>query len=102
MKTPLLSLAAVALALAAIVPAPARQAEKPKDPEPLPPAPKADPNSKHIQSPDLKGVVMEVKPDKSRRLLVATEVCLREGALEVFLCKKGTKEHEAILRVDAD
>jgi hypothetical protein len=30
------------------------------------------------------------------------EVCLREGALEQFLCKKGTKEHEAILRVDMD
>ena len=26
----------------------------------------------------------------------------REGPLEVFLCKKGTKEHEAIVRIDAD
>ncbi|MFO0822788.1 MAG: YdjY domain-containing protein [Gemmataceae bacterium] len=68
----------------------------------LPPAPKSDPNSKLIEAPGLKGVVMEVRPDKSRRLIIATEVCLREGALEVLLCKKGTKEHEAILRVDVD
>jgi len=27
---------------------------------------------------------------------------LARGALEVFLCKKGTKEHEAIVRLDAD
>jgi hypothetical protein len=71
-------------------------------PSALPPAPKSDPNSKLIEAPGLKGVVMEVRPDKSRRLLIATEVCLREGALEVLLCKKGTKEHEAILRVDID
>ena len=37
-----------------------------------------------------------------KRVLMASEVCLREGALEVFLCKKNTKEHEAILRADYD
>jgi hypothetical protein len=36
------------------------------------------------------------------RVGLVCEVCLREGPLEVFLCKKGTKEHEAIVRVDAD
>ena len=30
--------------------------------------------------------------------MIATEVCLPEGSLEVFMCKKGTKEHESILR----
>jgi len=46
---------------------------------------------------------VEQNPDKKfLRILLATEVCLREGPLEVFLCKKGTKEHEAILRVDLD
>lgn len=75
-----------------------------KEPTPsaLPATPKSDANSKLIEAPGLKGVVMEVRPDKSRRLLIATEVCLREGALEVLLCKKGTKEHEAILKVDID
>ncbi|MCE9566604.1 MAG: YdjY domain-containing protein [Planctomycetes bacterium] len=91
-----------AIGLAASVPAPARQTEKQRDPEALPPAPKADPKSVHIKAPNLDNVIIEVMPDKSRRLLLATEVCLREGALEVFLCKKGTKEHEAILRVDID
>ncbi|VTU01346.1 Uncharacterized protein OS=Singulisphaera acidiphila (strain ATCC BAA-1392 / DSM 18658 / VKM B-2454 / MOB10) GN=Sinac_5119 PE=4 SV=1 [Gemmataceae bacterium] len=76
-------------------------AAEPKE-EPLPPAPKSDPMSKHIEAPNLKGVIMEVRPDKTRRVMIATEVCLREGPLEVFLCKKGTKEHEAILRSDVD
>src|SRR5262245_316986 len=103
MKTTFLALAATAaVLLAALAPAPARQDPKAEKPEPLPPAPKAHKDSKHIEDPNLKGVVMEVLPDKSRRVLVATEVCLREGPLEVFLCKKGTKEHEAILRVDHD
>src|SRR5205823_10140390 len=31
-----------------------------------------------------------------------TEVCLREGPLEVFLCKLNTKEHESIVHIDAD
>jgi hypothetical protein len=106
MKTTLLALAAAGVvALAAIASAPARQ-EPPqlgKDAEPLPPAPKADPKSVHIENPALKGLIMEVLPDKkTRRVLVAAEVCLREGPLEIFLCKKGTKEHEAIVRADID
>jgi hypothetical protein len=102
MKKLLLPLGALLAFALAAVPAPAQQPEKEKEPEPLPAAPKADPKSVHIENPQLKGIIMEVKPDKSRRLLVATEVCLRVGALEVFLCKKGTKEHESILRVDVD
>ncbi len=48
-----------------------------------------------------KNVYLEVQGDK-RRVLVNAVVCLREGQLEQFLTKKGTKEHEAILSADAD
>ena len=41
-------------------------------------------------------------PDNKRRVLVNAEVCLREGQLELFLCRKQTKEHEAILAADVD
>jgi hypothetical protein len=74
-----------------------------KDAEPLPPAPKVSPESKHIEDPNLKGVIIEVLPDKkTRRVLLATEVCQRQVVLEVFMCKKDTKEHESILRTDID
>ena len=35
-------------------------------------------------------------------MLVEAEVCLREGPLEVFLCKTNSKEHEAVLRAAVD
>src|SRR5262249_15520272 len=74
-----------------------------KDAEPLPDPPKANPESKLIENPNAKGLILEILPDKkTKRVLVASEVCLREGPLEVFLCKKNTKEHESILRVDHD
>ncbi len=38
---------------------------------------------------------------KGRRLLVKSEVVLREGLLEMLVCLKQTKEHESILSVDA-
>lgn len=71
--------------------------------EPLPDAPKLDPKNNFIElSPD-KSFLAEQTPDKKLvRILVSTEVCLREGPLEVFLTKKGTKEHEAILRTAID
>ena len=107
MKIPVLALiASGALALAAVVsaPAPAQQPDPlPKDAEPLPPEPKADEKSVLIRDPDNKGLVIEVLPDKkTRRVLIETEVCLREGPLELFLCRKGTKEHESIIRADLD
>lgn len=74
----------------------------PKDAEPLPAVPKADPKSELTPLNKEKTLYLEKKPDGTRRVLVATEVCLREGPLEVFLCRAGTKEHEAILRVDMD
>lgn len=38
---------------------------------------------------------------KGKRLLIKSEVVLREGLLEMLACLKQTKEHEAILSVDA-
>jgi hypothetical protein len=37
-----------------------------------------------------------------RRVLVDAYVCLREGLLEHLMCRRGTKEHEAILAADID
>lgn len=37
-----------------------------------------------------------------RRVIVSAEVCLRQGALEVLLCRKNSKEHESILSADVD
>ncbi len=36
----------------------------------------------------------------NNRLLLDGEVCLREGVLEMFACKKGTKEHESVVSFD--
>src|SRR4051794_3617518 len=66
-----------------------------KDAEPLPDVPKADPKSELVPLNKEKTLYLEKKPDGTRRVLVAAEVCLREGLLEVFLCKARTKEHEA-------
>lgn len=49
-----------------------------------------------------KTLFFEKTADGTRRVHILTEVCLREGALEVFLCKKNTKEHESILDADVD
>lgn len=38
---------------------------------------------------------------KNNRVLLKTHVVLQKGALEMLVCKKQTKEHEAILSVDA-
>ena len=80
-----------------------------KDAEPLPPAPKADPSHTHKPLTPDGTLLLEVKPDptdpkktKPVRVLVQTEVCLRQGVLEVFVCRTNTKEHEAILRTAID
>jgi hypothetical protein len=39
---------------------------------------------------------------KDKRLLLKAKVVLREGILEMFLCKAQTKEHESILAIDSD
>jgi len=89
------------------VPDPAPRPQEPsKDPEKLPEFPKLAPgNTVQALTPD-RTIVGEFSGEAGKRKLVrvglACEVCLREGPLEVFLCKKGTKEHEAIVRVDVD
>jgi hypothetical protein len=47
-------------------------------------------------------VVLEVLPDKKRRVLIEATVCLREGQLEQLLCRNQTKEHESILTAAVD
>jgi hypothetical protein len=37
-----------------------------------------------------------------RRVVISAYVCLREGLLEQLMCRKNTKEHEAILAADVD
>jgi hypothetical protein len=49
-----------------------------------------------------KNVSLEVSPDGTRRVLVPGEVCFREGPLEMFLCRKFTKEHESVVRAEID
>jgi hypothetical protein len=39
---------------------------------------------------------------KHNRLLLKAKVVLREGVLEMFLCKSQTKEHESVLAVDSE
>jgi hypothetical protein len=77
-------------------------AELAKHAEPLPELPKADPKSQAKELVPDKTLYLETRPDKSRRVLLVAEVCLREGPLEVLLCKNGTKEHEAIIRTAVD
>lgn len=76
---------------------------------PLPAAPLLDPKNSHQEMNKEKTLLIEFAPDpvkanpgkkKAVRVLVAAEVVMREGPLEVFLCKKNTKEHESILRSD--
>src|SRR5438132_33456 len=48
-----------------------------------------------------KNVWLAIQGDK-REVVVQAEVCLREGMLEHLMCRKRTKEHEAILAADVD
>jgi hypothetical protein len=75
----------------------ARPEEKELPPEKDPPIPEGvKPLNKE------KTVFFEKAADNTRRVHILAEVCLREGPLEVFLCKNATKEHEAILHADLD
>ena len=78
--------------------------QQPKaEPEALPEAPKLDAKNNHVAlSPDKQFLVEQDPNKKFLRVLLACDVCLREGPLEVFLTKKGTKEHEAVLRTAVD
>jgi hypothetical protein len=108
MKLKSLGLVAAALALGVGL-SPAAP-ELPKG-EPLPDFPMVNPKNKQVPlTPDKKTIIAEgipddKNPDKVKKVVrvgIVCEVCLREGPLEQFLCKKGTKEHEAILSVDLD
>src|SRR5262245_35254361 len=48
-----------------------------------------------------KNVTLEIRGE-NRRVVLPASVCLREGPLELFLCRTNSKAHEAIVHVDAD
>jgi hypothetical protein len=78
----------------------------PPDAEKLPAAPKSTEKAEHKPLNKEKTLLLETitvdgKP-KPVRVLFAAEVCLSKGPLEVFCTKKGTKEHESIVRIDFD
>jgi hypothetical protein len=103
MKLKLCSAALVALAAALGA---GTAADLPKG-EPLPEFPLTNPKHAKVPlTPDKTSIIAEVAGEgadkKVVRVGIACEVCLREGPLEQFLCKKGTKEHEAIVRADLD
>ncbi len=49
-----------------------------------------------------KNVVFEVLPDGKRQVLVEAVVCMRDGPLEMFMCRKNTKEHESVVCSEMD
>jgi hypothetical protein len=49
-----------------------------------------------------KNVFLEVLPDGRRRVIVPAAVSFREGPIELFLCRRHTKEHESVLSADID
>jgi hypothetical protein len=70
--------------------------------------PKTEKTTKDSTQPESKkvevgaNVVLEVLPDKKRRVLIESTVCLREGQLEQLMCRNQTKEHESILTAAVD
>jgi hypothetical protein len=83
---------------------------------PLPFAPGCDPTPPESEAPKPKSspaepeakktllgpnVYLEIQ-GKRRRVLISSEVCLRRGPLELFLCRKESKEHESIVHADVD
>lgn len=55
-------------------------------------------NSKPVPLNKKKTVLLD---KEGNRLLLKTKVVLRQGLLEMLLCKKQTKEHESILAIDS-
>lgn len=62
-------------------------------------AEKSEPKKGDLVPFNKQGTVLLDKPGK--RILLKTQVALREGTLEQFCCLKQTKEHESILSLDA-
>lgn len=78
-------------------PDPAAKAEE------LPPRPELSKKSKFTALDKNDRLFLEVGENGEKRVLFVADVCLRGGVLlEVFCCKKNTKEHESILHVDLD
>jgi hypothetical protein len=75
---------------------PPPQNDKPKD-TPAPPAP-----SKRTAMNKLDTLFLEELPDGRKRVLIESEVCLRDGILEQLMCRLQTKEHEAILHANVN
>jgi hypothetical protein len=74
--------------------------EKAEPPAPAPEKPKEAPKpveGKRTPVNQEKTLFLEVLPDGRRRVVLEAAVCLREGPLEQLMCRKHTKEHEAIL-----
>lgn len=72
-----------------------------------------DPRDAPIElSPELQKVIeggTALNPQKTvlldkdkKRVLLKTRICLREGLLEMLLCKSRTKEHESVITIDSD
>ncbi len=78
---------------------PASRSEKEEEPKPEMPPPIPE-NAKALNK--NKTLFFETVKDGSRRVHLLCNVVLREGPLEVFLCKFQTKEHEAILNCEVD
>jgi hypothetical protein len=73
-----------------------KPAQTPPDPQTKPVESKRTPLNK-------KGtLLLETFSDGKRRVLVKTEICFREGQLELLMCKFQSKEHESILHGDVD
>jgi hypothetical protein len=74
------------------------------DPPTKPPAdkPPAQPQAAAPKHADVgKNIVLETQGD-TRRVRVAAVVSFREGALELLMCRRNTKEHEAVLSAEID
>jgi hypothetical protein len=68
-------------------------------PAPPPAAPAKQAQSKRV--PIGRNVWLEIEGNR-RRVVFDSVVCLREGQLEQLLCRRHTKEHEAVLSADVD
>src|SRR5436305_6202132 len=65
-------------------------------------APKSEPEPPAKKVKAGKNVYVEIQGEKRRRVLIEATVCLREGQLEMLMCRKQTKEHEAVLAAEVD
>jgi hypothetical protein len=85
--------------------APARETAGPAasdEKAPTPPPPATPTEAKRVALNPAKTLFFERLPDGRRRVLFESSVCLRQGMLELLLCRKQSKEHESILHADVD